>query len=76
MECLGAWRWECDICENPRFSSQMLRCIDCGLFISYCHGNRTEGKYQINGAGETLHNGICHNCKSRTNVEKEGQVPH
>ena len=35
-------RWECDICEQPRYSSQMLKCTVCiaankhPRFIGYC----------------------------------------
>ena len=38
---MSTLKWECDICENPRYSSQILKCVNCNkedklTFVGYC----------------------------------------
>lgn len=38
---MSALRWECDDCEEPRYSSQMVRCDECNKkgklkFLGFC----------------------------------------
>jgi hypothetical protein len=38
---MSGLRWECDDCEEPRYSSQMVRCDECNKtgrlkFLGFC----------------------------------------
>jgi len=33
---MTAHRYECDICEEPRYKAQILKCVNCPTFIGYC----------------------------------------
>ena len=53
--------WECDICEEPRHSAQMIKCAECNSFVGRCHGRATAGTATC--GPYTIARGVCSLCQ-------------
>lgn len=54
--------FECDLCENPRHSAQMLYCVKCKRLIGYCCGSLYNEKETTKIGKYELKNGECNTC--------------
>jgi len=72
---MSLYRFECDICEESRATSQVLKCVDCGRIVGWgCHGSRKNQTGHWDWDETTkIKLGVCKECQKNPPAEMKDE---